>query len=128
MLEKTASIIDRRASRPDRLQVNADASVIAYQLGNRHAPQTMIFDLNRQGYQTAADHALQSAKTTADAIVVSDWFNRQYPKLNQQPLELQPYEESRSAVSRDGQHFLVGTEWYLRYYDRLGPQWLMACP
>lgn len=52
------------------------------------------------------------------------------PKQKGTPLALEPYEQSRSlAIAPDGQSFVLGTEWYLRRFDRSGKEiWEVAAP
>uniref|UniRef100_UPI000B7F1AE7 caspase family protein n=1 Tax=Candidatus Entotheonella palauensis TaxID=93172 RepID=UPI000B7F1AE7 len=62
---------------------------------------------------------LQSART--EGLSIRDWYDHYEPKLNDKPLPLEQYEFSRSlAIAPDGQRFLLGTEWYLRLFDRDG--------
>jgi hypothetical protein len=52
------------------------------------------------------------------------------PTLDGRPIELIPYERSRSlAVHLDGKRFVLGTEWYLRALDAKGkPLWQRPVP
>ncbi len=121
-LEKTALIVDYRDS---ELRLNNNASV----LGFSHKGQSQVFDLPTQTYNKTTT-ALSPAKTTAKDFDISDWYDTFTPKFNQQPLKLQPNDMSRSlAISSDEQHFLLGTEWSLRYYDKQAhEQWRIATP
>ena len=71
-----------------------------------------------------------SPVTAAGGLQVTDWYNTTAPKLNGQPLALAQYETSRSlAIARDGSAFLLGTEYYLRCYERAGrSRWQAAIP
>ena len=53
-----------------------------------------------------------------------------YPPLNCTPLALRQYETSRAlAIAPDQQTFLLGTEWYLRLFDRTGTErWKVTVP
>ncbi|MGB9178195.1 MAG: caspase family protein [Pyrinomonadaceae bacterium] len=63
-------------------------------------------------------------------IHVTDWKYTYTPKLNGTPLKLKPYEISRSlALAPDISAFLLGTEWYLRLFNRNGTErWRVAAP
>jgi WD40 repeat protein len=61
---------------------------------------------------------------------VTDWHNSTSPKLEGKPLKLEQFETSRSlAIAPDRQSFALGTEWYLRLFDRGGKQrWEVPAP
>ncbi len=75
-----------------------------------------------------SDPSLKGAVTTG--LGVTGWKNTYSPKLNGAPLTLEAYEFSRSlAVAPDRRHFLLGTEWSLRLFDRAGEQqWWKPVP
>jgi len=129
LLEKTALITDYRNVGPiNSPDLNLAASVLRF---TPYAAAPRLFDLNQQAYrpQNGTD-SLSAAKTTTSAYSVTDWENKLTPKFNRQPLKLEPNETSRSlAISADDGHFLLGTEWWLRYFDQQGqPQWQVATP
>ena len=67
----------------------------------------------------------------APGLNVTDWRHGSFtPKLNGQPLKLNPHESSRSmAISPDGKSFALGTDWHLRLYNREGNEkWLVPIP
>ncbi len=105
-LEKIALIVDHRAS---ELRLNSKASVFAFSRNYKDNRPPLVFDLNQQAYVTSpVSAALSSAKTTATAYSISTLT---------------------IANSADEQHFLLGTEWSLRYYDKQGQQqWQFAIP
>ncbi|WP_165741869.1 caspase family protein [Candidatus Thiosymbion oneisti] len=71
----------------------------------------------------AAALGLKPPRTKTPGLDISDWKNRYHPKLNGKRLKLQDYERSRSlAIAPDGKRFLLGTEWWLRLFDRTGKQ------
>lgn len=65
-----------------------------------------------------------------EGFEVTDWQNRFAPKLNGAPLELDRYERVRSlAISPQRDFFLLGTEWYLRFFDIQGKEkWRVLAP
>lgn len=78
----------------------------------------------------ADDPSLPAPRTQAVGLKVENWEDRPDPRLNGQPLALKPYEWARSlAVAADGRDFVLGTEWWLRRYDRAGSLvWQQAVP
>ncbi len=57
----------------------------------------------------------------APGLRITDWYDQYEPKLNGKILDLKQFEESRRLdITQDGRRFLLGTEWYLRLYDRKG--------
>jgi hypothetical protein len=78
-----------------------------------------------------SDRRLEEASGGASALnpplttglAVTDWKNNLTPKLDGQALKLNQYERSRSlAIAPDQSHFLLGTEFRLRLYDRSGKE------
>ncbi|MFN3605362.1 MAG: WD40 repeat domain-containing protein, partial [Leptonema sp. (in: bacteria)] len=63
-------------------------------------------------------------------IKVTDWRDNSSPKLNGRAIELKQYEFSRSlAIAPDGEGFILGTDWYLRAYDKKGKElWKVPSP
>jgi len=61
---------------------------------------------------------------------VTGWENTTEPKLGGKALPLQPYEVARSlAIAPDAQSFVLGTEWWLRRFDKNGkPLWQKPVP
>ncbi|MFH2013227.1 MAG: caspase family protein [Pseudomonadota bacterium] len=68
--------------------------------------------------------------TSESDLNITDWQNNYNPKLNGRQLSLDRYEMARSlAVLPDSQSFLLGTDWYLRLFDKYGNQlWRVAAP
>ena len=57
------------------------------------------------------------APNTTD-LKLTDWKDNEKPKLGSKPLELTPYETSRSvAIAPDRRSFVLGTDWWLRGYS-----------
>jgi WD40 repeat protein len=78
----------------------------------------------------AGGDTLQPPITGTNAFNVTDWENTTAPKLNGQPLKLEPSESSRClAVAPDRSAFLLGTEAYLRLFDPQGDErWKVPAP
>ena len=65
-----------------------------------------------------------------EGLAIKEWKDSYKPTLDGTPLALEPYEISRAlAIAPDGKRFLLGTEWYLRLFDRRGKQvWAVPVP
>jgi len=65
-----------------------------------------------------------------ESLNITDWRHQYQPKLNGKPLTLKEHEMARSlAIAPDGQHFILGTDWYLRFFDKNGKQqWRVSAP
>jgi WD40 repeat protein len=60
---------------------------------------------------------------SVDDLNVTDWFDTEEPKLNNQKLELMPYEFSRTlAITPDASAFLLGTNFFVRFINRNGKE------
>jgi WD40 repeat protein len=79
---------------------------------------------------TGSTVGLHPPTVVAKDMVVTDWYNTYEPKVNKQPLKLEQYEMARSlAVTPDASAFLLGTEFYMRLFDRTGKQrWQVDAP
>ena len=73
---------------------------------------------------------LHPPRTQAPDLDIDGWKNTYNPTLNGAALALKEYETSFSlSIAPDGRHFLLGTHWYLRYFDAEGDQlWEVAAP
>jgi len=92
----------------------------------------ICFDIEQQKLlpDMATTAPLYAPRISADGFTVTDWKNTETPKLNGAPLKLTPHEMSRSlAITPDEQHFVLGTNWTLRYFDTTGEQlWEKTVP
>lgn len=88
------------------------------------------FDLENVRLTTEETKAGLLTPPDTHSLTITGWKNTYSPKLNQQPLPLDNYERSRSlAIAPDQQGFLLGTEWYLRYFNAQGQQqWQKPVP
>ncbi|HNN84115.1 MAG TPA: caspase family protein [Accumulibacter sp.] len=82
------------------------------------------------GGTAAGAGELALARTSAAGLELRDWKDHTRPTRNGEPLPLEPNEMSRSvAISADGEHFVLGTEWSLRFFTRSGRQlWQQPVP
>ncbi len=69
------------------------------------------------------DDPLAAPRTAAPGLEIEGWKGTTSPRLNGMPLPLEDFERSRRlAIAADGESFLLGTEWYLRLFDRDGDE------
>jgi WD40 repeat protein len=113
--------------------INTSSERLEFKRRNPNNPnqkEIISFDLAQQTFSKQNQAVLSAPITQAKGLEITDWFNNTHPKLNGKPLALQSYERSRAlAISQDEQHFLLGTEWQLRYYDKQGQeQWQTPTP
>ena len=89
-----------------------------------------VFDSLSRAFLAADSAGLTPPLLTAAGLNVTDWKYTTAPKLNGTPLKLDQNEISRSlALLPDGSGFALGTEWWLRLFDRNGTQrWQQAAP
>jgi WD40 repeat protein len=75
-----------------------------------------------------AQPGLTSPRTTG--LDIQDWYDTTRPRLGTTPLGLSFEERSRSlAIADDGQRFVLGSDWNLRCFDRLGRErWKTSTP
>ena len=123
---RDGEIADLRGA--DQLRLSADARRVrfGYQYGGKD-PHS--FDLASRSLGDDAP-VLTGPRTAAPGLDIRNWQAHTNPTLNGQALKLDPFEISRSlAISPDGQRFVLGTEWYLRLFDRSGDElWRQPVP
>jgi len=73
---------------------------------------------------------LSLPRTQAPGIEITGWRDTTGPLFNGKAIELEQYETSRSlAIAPDARCFLLGTEWYLHFFDSDGKQlWQVSAP
>jgi WD40 repeat protein len=76
-----------------------------------------------------SDASLLASATEAPGLSVTNWQNSTAPAVNGTPLKLETYETSRSlALVPATEHFVLGTDWWLRLFDRNGHEVWPARP
>ncbi|GAB1722833.1 MAG: hypothetical protein NTNFB01_17290 [Nitrospira sp.] len=112
----------------NELRLSADGRRVrfGYEHGGREAA---TFDFSSRSLG-ADDPSLLAVRIEAPGLTIEDWKNTRTPRLNGQAVELKPYETSRSfAIAADVQHFVLGADWSLRFYDRTGQErWQIPVP
>ena len=113
----------------DGFRVEPDGSAVqfAYELRGRRPAR---FSIPERRFTPGPNPRLEPPRTSAPGLVLTGGKDSFEPRLDGQPLVLEPLEMARSfAIAPDGQSFLLGTEWNLRSYRRDGSQrWSVAAP
>lgn len=79
---------------------------------------------------SADEPSLIAARSEAPGLRIENWKDSEDVRLNGRTLKLEPHEQSLSlAITTDGRHFVIGSIWYLRLYDRMGQElWNQPVP
>jgi hypothetical protein len=114
----TAPSADFRAT-GGALMASADGRVLGFALAP-NGPR-LRFDAAAGRLEPGGAEGLAGARREAPRLQVTDWQNRDRPRLNGRPLPAAPGEYARSlAIAPDGESFLLGWDTALRRYDRQG--------
>lgn len=104
----------------ESFRVTADGMLVAFPMA-MGGKDPMVFDFSKGELRPALPPG--SASPPREPAGLSHWKNSPAPTLNGRLIALKPGETSRSvAVAVDGKRFLLGTEWYLRYFSADGGQ------
>ncbi len=133
-LYKSPAIADY-AALLDSFLISYDGSVVqfGYEYGGklpaRFSVSDRLLELDPSS-SNVKSQILNPPITESEGLEITDWNDAYSPKLNGLPLKLEQYECSYSlAISPDGKSFLLGTEWYLRLFDRNGNEiWNVPAP
>ena len=113
----------------EEFQVSYNGSVVrfGYEQGGK---SIAVFDAEIREFVDETSVRLSKPITQIQGLEITDWKYNYPPKLNGKPITLEQYEFSRSlAIAPDGKSFLLGTEWYLRCFDRNGKEiWNVPAP
>jgi WD40 repeat protein len=131
LMQRTTAIADFRGVYEGGFLVSRDGSRMRFgfqKWGKRPAEfsigdRMLIFD-------PPNDSSLTAPVTSGFGLFINGWEGTYQPTLNGWPLELDPYERSRSlAITLGGKSFLLGTNWSLRLFGRDGNQiWRVPVP
>ena len=109
-----------RGKRGQDFTVSADGSKVRFGL-EWTAILPVLFDLTAGRLTDQPDPVDGLVAPDVEGLKVTDWRNDKAPKLDGKPLQLQNLEESRAlAVALAGDRFVLGTEWWLRAFDKNG--------
>jgi WD40 repeat protein len=101
------------------LRISADGETV--QVDSLDPLHTYRYALSQRQIDVdpATGASLLGPVTEASGLAVRNWKNSRAPTVNGTLLKLEPYEMSRSlAVVPATEHFVLGTEWSLRLFDR----------
>ncbi|QWR77201.1 caspase family protein [Candidatus Magnetomonas plexicatena] len=115
----------------EEFQISQDAKTIRFWYEPRgNSPK--VFSLKDRELLDVSDLKDDLLKPIfkSEKLNITYWLNNDYPKLNGTPLKLKQYEVSRSlAILPNDSGFLLGTEWYLRFFDTNGKEkWNASSP
>lgn len=116
-----SGIADYRNNR-EGFRVSNDGAEIgfAYEVFGKSAAR---FSVVERRLELTANQNLSSPRTTANNFNITDWASNYEPKLNGNKFSLLQNEMSRSlAVASDNSKFLLGTDFYIRLFDRTGKE------
>jgi WD40 repeat protein len=112
---------DMRGKLRSNFTVSDDGSKIRFDLGYDKSP--VLFDLSVGRPTDQPQPAAGLAEPDTKSLNLSDWVNNTTPKLDGKPLGLEIYEFARSvAIAPGADRFVLGTEWYIRAYDKTGKE------
>jgi len=108
------------------LSNQGDTIQFGYEYGGKKPAQ---FDLKNRELQTPTKENKLS-KPRTEGLKITDWLDKTNPKLNDKLLTLETNEMSRSlAIAPDNKSFVLGTDWYLRFFDQNGSEiWKKPTP
>jgi WD40 repeat protein len=107
----------------DGLLSSTDGTVIQFNYDGNKTPAVFSIPegVIQPGPQKAS--ALAPPKTRGAGLSITGWESEKNPKLNGNAIKLNSGETSRRlAIAPNEQSFLLGTEFYLRFFDRNGTQ------
>jgi WD40 repeat protein len=115
---QNSPVVDFHRS-PDSLRMTANGKQVrfAYEQGGK---SPAVFDL--ASTSLGLDRAgFTQPRITAPGVTIENWQHTNHATLNGQRVVLEPFEVSRSlAIAREGTRFALGTDWFVRLYDRSG--------
>ena len=94
------------------------------------APAYFSVTSQRLNMGTAENSDWSAPRTKAKGLVITDWRETAFPKLNGKTLTLHENELSRAlAIAPDDRSFLIGASWSLNLFDRMGNRlWRVPAP
>lgn len=114
---------------PSGLRLNRDANHVELSF-NPKKRKSISFSLTANGVSLQAErlHPLEvnGPNVRTEELMITQWEHQNYrhytqPLRNGQSIRLEKFETSRSAaIRRNGQGFVLGTNWFVRSYDAEG--------
>jgi WD40 repeat protein len=128
----TTGLLDYRG--PTHLRVSSDGNDIGnygyYFNGTTWTDHKISFSVSGERLDTDSQSKISLQPPATSGLAVDSWRDSLHPTLDGRALKLKNYEMSRSlAISPDKSSFVLGTDWYIRKFDRQGNQiWIWAAP
>jgi WD40 repeat protein len=113
----------------EAFQISQDASEVQFGYQS-YGKQPTRFSITDKRLEEAINKKASLSSAVTNTLNITSWEDTYEPKLNSVKLALKQYEMSRSlAIATDASKFLLGTEWYLRLFDRMGKElWKIPAP
>jgi hypothetical protein len=123
-----ADIPDMRDKVGQNFTVSEDGSKVRFGLG-RGGDKPVLFHLTNGPLTNQPQPMSALAAPDVESLGVTNWRETR-PKLDGKVLNLGRYEVSHSvAIAPGGDRFVLGTEWYLRFYSKDGGElWRKPVP
>lgn len=108
------------------LRLNRDASELSW--NPRVGDSPVSFNLATRQLKAGTGDATRKAETSSSQVPVVDWENNFFPKVGNNPIQLEPTEVARaSAVLPDKSGAILGSSRSLRRFDQRGKTlWLIS--
>jgi WD40 repeat protein len=112
--------VDMRAKLLEHFTVSSDGARVRFGL-KKAGEEPVLFDLSAERLSNSPKAVRDLHAADTKSLPVTDWEDEDDPKLAGSPIELEHDETARSlAITPDKQSFILGTEWSLRAYDKVG--------
>jgi WD40 repeat protein len=113
----------------DNLTIAPNAKQVRFGLGY-NADDPILFDFAEGTVASAPNPLPGFLAPSVNGLPVANWQNNYHPTLDDTPIELERYEESRSlSIRSDRTGFVLGTDFWVRAFDSQGQQiWEEAGP
>lgn len=137
VLDQEGRLVAWRSPRPVRrsdfasLRLGRAGEIVEFLPETGRLEKTLVrFDLAARRLERGVKPGTDLAAPRTEGLPVRDWEDSLTPRLRGQPLQLEPYERSRSlAISHDAKRFALGADWNIYLFDSRGRrQWKKPVP
>ena len=115
----------------DSFRASPDGAVLRFAYdGSGQRPALFSVPERRLALDPPEDPRLSPPRTSSRRLRVTDWEGLDEPRLAGRRLALDTDETARNlAIAPDDQSFLLGTDWFVRSFDRTGRErWVVPAP
>jgi len=119
---------------PSFLGLSSDGDSVqvasSYFTGATSTRDNISLSVSELRFQIDTDSKPPLPAPATTGLAIDRWEDDEHPTLDGRALPLEAYESSRSlAISPNNDSFILGTDWYLRKFDRQGKQiWSTLVP